>query len=622
MKRGKMRGYLVITWLLTTLCLPPLTAAASKPTAIFLKTEPGARLFSMGGVFNSGNYTDAFFNPWELGWLVNKGVDFSTWSGMIEDSSYNFFTFILPKKRKSAFGFGYLGYKVGRETIEEIDGTSKNIWLENNSLLFVSYGRNISKRASIGGSVKHLSTTLAEEFKAEAVLMDAGISFHTLNDKHKFSLGIKNFGQDIKYLSTFEPPPTSVYMGYAVTAKPVVNHRITLCGSLGKGIYDGEFTFSGGVEYSPCWPFISLRAGLKKEDKEDKPLLTSGVGLNYKGMELNVGYGKSNKYTRSSLWRISLSLMPPYTEYERAKEYLNRGMWAKAVAIWESILPGEAQYADACTAIKLHKFPPQLLLKVTLKDNSGDGILAGGESGLLHIEIINKGKSEASEVRLRLKPQGRYGGVAFSSFEQLVGNIPAGGRSEVSIQVTGEEELSPSVVSLKIGAIEKEGYCSPLYIFNLRTKPSPPPELIMGKYTFREDNSGYSKGNGNGAVEVGEQVEISGFVVNMGESVAKNVVMELLPNHPHITIIPEISKMVIGDLMPKEYKKVVCGFKVGEEYRGSLTIPVSLKLAEEGKKYSRLQPLEIILGKCYPEAIIPSLITLDKSKILPPLPDL
>ncbi|MFH1897706.1 MAG: hypothetical protein ABH886_05640 [Candidatus Desantisbacteria bacterium] len=108
----------VIIFLLITFCFQSL-AFADKPTAIFLKTEHGIRFFSMGGVVNSGNYTDAFFNPWELGWLVNKGVNLSRWSGMIENSSYNFFSSMLPEGKNNAFGVGYLGYDTGMELVKE-----------------------------------------------------------------------------------------------------------------------------------------------------------------------------------------------------------------------------------------------------------------------------------------------------------------------------------------------------------------------------------------------------------------------------------------------------------------------------------------------------------------------
>ena len=501
------------------------------------------------------------------------------------------------------------------ETIEELDGTSKNIKLENNNVLFVNYGRNINEKVSIGGSVKYLLTTLAEEFKAKAVLMDGGLSFHTLNEKHKFSLGIKNFGQKIKYLNTPEPPPTSVSAGYAVTMKYGANHKIIIGGSLDKGIYDKETTFSGGVEYYPGLSFLSLRAGLKNDGA--RSLFAGGVGLNYGGIELDVGYGISSEYADSSPLRMSLSWMSlPHTDYERAKEYLNRGMRAKAVAMLENILPGEKQYAEAQETVKRHRFPPELLVKATLKDSNGDGVLAGEESGVLNIEIINKGKSKASAVSLRLKPQGKYDGITFASLEQSVGSILPGGKSEVNIPITADKEVDKLAVPLEIVALEKEGYSSPSYTFTLQTKAYPSPVLVMGKYTFRDDNSGYSIGNGNGIVEEGEQIEITGFVLNMGESDARDVVVELIPNHQDITVIPEIPKVTIGNLKPKEYRKVICGFKVVKGYSGKLTLPVSINLIEERKKYNKVQPLEITLGKPYTESII---LSSEASKILPSL---
>ncbi len=74
---------------------------AEQPTALFLlDAQPNIRLYSMGGVFSSANQNDALYNPWELGYAVNRSMYFAHWPGSIAESQYNFFRVLyLSKKR-------------------------------------------------------------------------------------------------------------------------------------------------------------------------------------------------------------------------------------------------------------------------------------------------------------------------------------------------------------------------------------------------------------------------------------------------------------------------------------------------------------------------------------------
>jgi hypothetical protein len=340
-------------------------SSAEKPTALFLvDTEPGAGLYSMGGIFSSVSSQDAFYSPWSLGWTVNSGASFSLWPGVVEGSRYNFGGVISPYIEKlGIFNLSYLNYGTGEETIEELDGTTRTIKLEGDTLISIGYGTGIGQKIFIGGKLKYLSSTLAEEYRATSILSDFGILYHSLNDKHSIGISLNNFGMPITYYKIKQPLPTEMKIGYTYKFKLIANHKLLIGASFGKVLSDVTQTISAGIEYFPGISFVSVRAGLRKRDDMQ---YTAGLGINFKGLDLDIGYGISTSNLESTKvpLRFSLNwLFGPRDEYSIAETYLKkRNMRDKALALWENILPQEKQYADAQEAIKLHMYPPELVV--------------------------------------------------------------------------------------------------------------------------------------------------------------------------------------------------------------------------------------------------------------------
>ncbi|MEW6557911.1 MAG: hypothetical protein AB1349_11280 [Elusimicrobiota bacterium] len=163
--------------------------SAQKPTVLFLTdAEPGAKLYSMGEVFSSVSPADAFNNPWFLGWTVDSGISLSQWSGVIENSKYNFGGVILPYTKLGTLSISYLEYNTGTETVEELDGTTRKITLEKDTLISIGYGLPFSQSIFVGGNAKYLTSTLADEYKATSILNDVGIVYRSLKDKHTIDL--------------------------------------------------------------------------------------------------------------------------------------------------------------------------------------------------------------------------------------------------------------------------------------------------------------------------------------------------------------------------------------------------------------------------------------------------
>jgi len=310
---------------------------AEYPTALFLlDAQPNIRLYSMGGVFSSVNQNDAFYNPWELGYAVNRSMYFAHWPGSISESQYNFFSGILPFKKAGALNFSFLNYGTGSETITELDGSTKDIQLENNKIISLAYGKNIGQTLFAGIGLKSLSSTLADEYSATAMLFDLGMVYRTLDDKHSFGIALANMGGKLKYYQTEENVPQELKFGYTRKIKPFPNQKIIW--GLGYAKSEVSKNYSLGIEYFPDIPFVSVRTGIIK--KEDQTEILAGVGLNFKSFDLDMGYDLSSEKIEDDQTALRFGFSWTFgdkDDYHIAEKYMDKGMEDKAVALWENI---------------------------------------------------------------------------------------------------------------------------------------------------------------------------------------------------------------------------------------------------------------------------------------------
>jgi hypothetical protein len=587
--------------ILTLIFLHTATFTQGNSTAVFLKSEIGNINSSMGGLLNSGNYNDMFYNPWYLGFSVNYGISFSKWAGFLEGSEYNFLSVVLPRSKVGTFGLYYFSYNAGYETFEEFSGEEKKINLEDNKVVSVAYGINLGEKLSLGCNVKYLYSVLAEEYIGQSFVFDTGLLFHSLDDRHIIGIAVKNFGQQIRYRDVLENLPTIVSLGYCFNFKPLDSHRVSLGISSQKELYESKNIVSCGISYSPFTQLISIRGGLSYD--WDKISYATGFGLSFWGFDLNFCYQISQKYSNVLPLRLSVSkIFGPTDDYHRGEKYLKYGFRRKAVSIWKNILPGEKYYAEAKKAIRINMLPPELIVQTVIKDENNDGIFSASESGGVEVKITNKGKSEAVDLRLSVDLLNfkDYQIVDIGYYPRFIQILEPGKETSIFIPIkVNEETKDVEKIPMRIEIIEGRGFNpNPVELY-IPIKPFSPPVPVFAKYTFREDNSGYSIGNGNGIIENGEQIEITGYIVNAGENEAKNLVVEIVSLSEKIKVLPETSKFELGNLKPHEYKKISFAFEISKNYTESEKIPILIKFNEERSRFNRIQKIDLCLNRFY-----------------------
>lgn len=598
--------------------------AAEQPTALFLlDAQPNIRLYSMGGLLSSLGQTDAAYNPWELGYTVNPSVSLAHWPGAVLESNYNFVSALVPYRKLGAFSLSYLTYGTGSETIEELDGTTRSIQLEDNKLISLGYGRAITQRLFAGISVKSLTSTLAADYKASAMLMDFGLVYRTLNDKHSIGVALVNSGSGLKYFETQEPVPTEYKVGYTRKTRPWANQKIIW--GLGYAKSQVSKAYSLGAEYFPGIPFVSVRAGLNKGDEATK--FMAGLGLNYNALDLDFGYDMTSSKLEAEQTPLRFALTWSFgarDAYALGEKYMAGGMKNKAVALWEDIKPREPNYTKAQAAIYQYANPPQLLASAVLEDDNGDGILSPGEAGNIVVTLSNNGRGRALMPRTTVEAADKILALANVDAATYYGSaqeLEPGQSVTFKVLVKALEESEQANLAFNIVTKEARNFNPEPVLFTLPLKGFSPPQLALARYTFREDNSGNSSGNGNGIIEKDEQVELTGYVVNAGLTEARGVKFEAVSGDPKLELLSQF-KAELGVLKPGENRKVLLSFKVAADFSGPMQLPITFKISESRQRFSKEQPARLTLGGFYKDPIEPVFRDFDTASALAAAPAL
>lgn len=598
--------------------------AAEQPTALFLlDAQPNIRLYSMGGLLSSLGQTDAAYNPWELGYTVNPSVSLAHWPGAVLESNYNFVSALVPYRKLGTFSLSYLTYGTGSETVEELDGTTRSIKLEDNKLISLGYGRAITQKLFAGLSVKSLTSTLAADYKASAMLMDFGLVYRTLDDKQSVGAALVNYGSGLKYFETQEPVPTEYKIGYTRKTRPWAGQKIIW--GLGYARSQVSKSFSLGAEYFPGLPFVSVRAGLNKGEEATK--FMAGLGVNYNALDLDFGYDMSSSKMESDQTPLRFALTWSFGArgaYALGEKYMAAAMKDKAVALWEDIKPREPDYAKAQAAIHQYANPPLLAVSAALEDAGGDGLLSPGEAGNIVVTVTNNGRGRALLPRTAVEPADKIAAIANVETGAYDGSLPElapGQSASFRVPVKALEEAERANLTFNIVTKEARNFSPEPALFTLNLKGFSPPQLALARYTFREDNSGNSIGNGNGIIEKGEQAELTGYVVNSGLTEARGVKFEAVSADPKLEIVVQPGAE-IGALNPGENRKVLLAFRVASDYSGPARLPITFKIAESRPRFSKEQLLQLALGGFYKDPIEPLFKDFDTAAALAAAPAL
>lgn len=231
MKRKAFTPHPIAACLLIALALfaPLSTLSASGKSnvgtsgAAFLKIGPGARPAGMGEAFTgvADDIHSVYWNPAGLSKLEHPEI-----VGMhmqyFENIGYEFAAFGVPTAHGTwAVSIANLHTDNIERRTEDTD-TSLGDFSASDSVYWLSYGKSITSRLSLGGNMKYVRQTI-DSIDASAYAVDGGLLY--LSDWHEVRLGaaVQNLGTKVKFVNESDPLPRTYRLG---ASAPLLAHRM------------------------------------------------------------------------------------------------------------------------------------------------------------------------------------------------------------------------------------------------------------------------------------------------------------------------------------------------------------------------------------------------------------
>jgi hypothetical protein len=291
----------------------------------FLKIDAGARAASMAGAMTNAGY-DAnaqFYNPAGIA-RMEYGADVllnnTQW---IADISYNSFAAAYTLEDIGTFGIHGLFTDYGDDIIGTQVAANENGYIETGNVdvsgyaFGISYGRNLSDRFSIGGTVKFIGQSLGsnvmldgsvKENKVSGVAFDFGTIFYPGWESFRFGMSVRNFGAELKYEKEAFEAPLTFTIGAAFDFLDMfeVSEGQNLLVSVDL-VHPRDYTerVHMGAEYI-FMDIVAFRAGYKTN--YDNEGLTFGAGLFYEvsGVNIKIDYSYNDMEYFSGVNRFTV----------------------------------------------------------------------------------------------------------------------------------------------------------------------------------------------------------------------------------------------------------------------------------------------------------------------------
>jgi len=168
--------------------------------APFLGINIGGAATAMGGAYVSmaRDASALYWNPGAISRMGRSELSFTHTSWFL-DTDYNWGAVILNLDGVNAFGASLAILDYGEEnvtTVQQPEGNGLR-WSAQDLFASLSYGRNLTDRFSIGGSVKYIQQKIYNE-SASGFALDIGLLYITRFNGMRLGVSITNFGTEMR----------------------------------------------------------------------------------------------------------------------------------------------------------------------------------------------------------------------------------------------------------------------------------------------------------------------------------------------------------------------------------------------------------------------------------------
>lgn len=296
--------------------------AEGAETAAFLKLSPGARPIGMGNAFTAiaDDLNALVWNPAGLSSIKRPEASFMH-AQLYADTSYDFIGYAHPLGHHSGKGAIHaapstVAFGVSRLSQAPIPGRDQSrgatgSFEASDMAVSAAYSRRVSRKTSVGATVKYLRSELAGE-TATGFAFDLGVRRAVSAGRRSITLAASalNLGPGLRYLDETNDLPLTFSAGVGV---PLFS-TILLAADFRIRPHEGESSVSLGSEFAVL-PSLTLRAGYGSVFSSSQgvaggsgiPLGDFGMGMGLKIGRGTVNYSFAPAGELGSAQRISLT---------------------------------------------------------------------------------------------------------------------------------------------------------------------------------------------------------------------------------------------------------------------------------------------------------------------------
>ena len=159
------------------------------------------------GDVNMGMYNPSLLNPEMHSQLALNFVDYFVDINMVSA------TYAFPFKEVGTVGVSITSLNLGQFTKTDFAANTLGTFYANEQLLTAGFGKQLTKRISVGANLKMLLSTL-ESYQSFGLATDLSATYFNTDNNLAFSVLAQNLGRQITtYASQKEPLPLEVKMG-------------------------------------------------------------------------------------------------------------------------------------------------------------------------------------------------------------------------------------------------------------------------------------------------------------------------------------------------------------------------------------------------------------------------
>jgi hypothetical protein len=234
-------------------------------------------------------------------------------------------------------------------------------------------------------------------------------------------------------------------------------------------------------------------------------------------------------------------------------------------------------------------FPPRLETQLAFEEaGRRNQALDAGEHAFILVTLVNSGKGRADSVRVRTEAISTIEGVSIGA-DAIVPAIAPKETAHVKVRLEASEDVPDQEIRFRVSVIEPVFGADALpAVVTIAARSIEPPELAVhdNAITDNESESEWAQGNGNGQLEINEQVEVTTIVQNRGIGTAFGVHLTVTPTDENVLYQSPQSQLDLGDIPAGEWRTLKYPVFVNARFRDD-TVRLTLSMVEQRPKFNR-----------------------------------